>query len=119
SLSFFAGGSQSIRGYAYQSLGHEEYVVQPDGNTKRLVVGGDRLAIASVEYQYYFTDTWRGALFVDGGDAFDEGDFDAKVGAGFGVHYITPVGAVRVELANSVSEDNPDWYFHLTIGAEF
>jgi translocation and assembly module TamA len=119
SLSFFAGGSQSIRGYAYQSLGAEETVVQPDGSTRRLVVGGDRLAIASVEYQYYFTDTWRGALYVDGGDAFDEGNFDAKVGAGFGIHYITPVGAVRFELANSVSEQNPDWYFHLTIGAEF
>jgi translocation and assembly module TamA len=119
SLSFFAGGSQSIRGYAYQSLGHEETVIQPDGTTRRLVVGGNRLAIASGEYQYYFTDTWRGALFVDAGDAFDEGNFDTKVGAGFGVHYITPVGAVRVELANSVSEENPDWYFHLTIGAEF
>jgi translocation and assembly module TamA len=119
SLSFFAGGSQSIRGYAYQSLGHEEDVMQADGSTKSLVVGGDRLAVASLEYQYYFTDKWRGALFVDGGDAFDEGDFDAKVGAGFGIHYITPVGAVRVELANSVSENNPDWYLHLTIGVEF
>tara|TARA_B110000503_G_scaffold12013_3_gene16230 strand:- start:45418 stop:47109 length:1692 start_codon:yes stop_codon:yes gene_type:complete len=119
SLSFFAGGSQSIRGYAYQSLGYEEDVVQADGRTKSLVMGGDRLAVASLEYQYYFTDKWRGALFVDGGDAFDEGDFDAKVGAGFGIHYLTPVGAVRVELANSVSENNPDWYLHLTIGVEF
>jgi translocation and assembly module TamA len=119
SLSFFAGGSESIRGYAYQSLGVEESVLQGDGRTKTIVVGGDRLAIASLEYQYYFTNKWRGAIFVDGGDAFDAGDFDTKVGAGFGVHYITPVGAIRVELANSVSESNPDWYFHLTVGAEF
>ena len=119
SLRFFAGGSQSIRGYAYQSLGSEEEVVQADGSSKRIVVGGDRLAVASLEYQYYFTDKWRGALFVDGGDAFDGGDFDTKVGAGFGVHYITPVGAIRVELANSVSENNPSWYLHLSIGAEF
>lgn len=119
SLSFFAGGNQSIRGYSYQSLGPEEKVVRADGSTKTVVVGGDRLAIASLEYQYYFTDKWRGALYVDAGDAFDEGNFDAKVGAGFGVHYITPVGAVRIELANSVSEKNPDWYFHLTVGAEF
>ena len=119
SLSFFAGGSQSIRGYAYQSIGHDEYVQRADGSTKKLVVGGDRLVVGSLEYQYYFTDTWRGALYVDGGDAFDEGDFDARVGAGFGIHYITPVGAFRVELANSVSEDDPSWYFHLTIGAEF
>ena len=119
SLAFFAGGSQSIRGYAYQSLGDELTVVEPNGETKTLVVGGDRLVIGSLEYQYYFTDTWRGALFVDAGDAFDRGEFDAKVGAGFGVHYVTPVGAVRVELANSVSEDDPSWRLVFAIGAEF
>ncbi|MDG2046816.1 MAG: autotransporter assembly complex protein TamA [Halioglobus sp.] len=119
SLAFFAGGSQSIRGYAYQSLGDELTVVEPNGETETFVVGGDRLIIGSLEYQYYFTDTWRGALFVDGGDAFDKGEFDVKVGAGFGVHYITPVGPVRVELANSVSEDNPNWRLVLAIGAEF
>ena len=119
SLAFFAGGSQSIRGYAYQSLGDELTVVEPNGETETFVVGGDRLAIGSLEYQYYFTDTWRGALFVDAGDAFDKGEFDVKVGAGFGVHYITPVGPVRVELANSVSEDDPTWRLILAIGAEF
>jgi translocation and assembly module TamA len=119
SLAFFAGGSQSIRGYAYQSLGDELTVVEPNGETKTLVVGGDRLVIGSLEYQYYFTDTWRGALFVDAGDAFDRGEFDANVGAGFGVHYVTPVGAVRVELANSVSEDDPSWRLVFAIGAEF
>ena len=119
SLAFFAGGSQSIRGYAYQSLGDELTVVEPNGETKTFVVGADRLAIGSLEYQYYFTDTWRGALFVDAGDAFNGGDFDAKVGAGFGVHYVTPVGPVRVELANSVSEDDPSWRLLFAIGAEF
>ena len=119
SLAFFAGGSQSIRGYGYQSLGEEVVVVQPNGNSETLVVGGDRLLIGSFEYQYYFTDTWRGALFVDAGDAFDKGEFEAKVGAGFGAHYVTPVGAVRVELANSVSEANPSWRLVFTIGAEF
>ena len=119
SLAFFAGGSQSIRGYAYQSLGDELTVIEPNGEAETFVVGGDRLVIGSLEYQYYFTDTWRGALFVDAGDAFDKGEFDVKVGAGFGVHYITPVGPVRVELANSVSEDNPSWRLVLAIGAEF
>jgi translocation and assembly module TamA len=119
SLAFFAGGSQSIRGYAYQSLGDELTVVEPNGETKTFVVGGDRLAIGSLEYQYYFTANWRGALFVDAGDAFNGGEFDAKVGAGFGVHYVTPVGPVRVELANSVSEADPSWRLVFAIGAEF
>jgi len=29
------------------------------------------------------------------------------------------VGAIRVELANPLSKDNPSWRFHLAIGAEF
>ena len=119
SLTFFAGGSQNLRGFSYQSIGNEVAFTGPDGGTRNFTIGGDRLLIGSIEYQYYFTDTWRGALFVDGGDAFDEGEFDAHFGAGFGVHYMSPVGAIRLELANDVSEDNPSWRLHINIGAEF
>ncbi|MDP4789681.1 MAG: BamA/TamA family outer membrane protein, partial [Haliea sp.] len=66
-----------------------------------------------------FLRAWRGAVFVDAGDAFDEGEFEARVGAGFGLHYLTPVGALKIELANPISEKNPDWRFHINIGAEF
>lgn len=119
SLSFFAGGSQSIRGYGYQQVGVEVEVTRDDGRPQTLVIGGDRLLTGSVEYQYYFNDNWRGALFVDAGDAFDSTDFDVRVGPGFGIHYLSPVGAVRLEFANSISEDNPSWRMHLNIGAEF
>ncbi len=119
SLNFFAGGSQSIRGYAYQSLGNRIPIVKSDGSQRTIVVGGTRLIVGSVEYQYYVNETWRAALFLDGGDAFDPGEYEANYGAGFGVHYLTPVGAIKIELANPVSEDNPDWRIHINIGAEF
>ena len=119
SLNFFAGGSQSIRGYGYHSVGNEVRVTRESGDAVTLVVGGDRMVTASIEYQYYFNQTWRGAIFLDGGDAFDEGEFDLHLGAGFGVHYLTPVGAVRLEFANPISEDKPDWRIHFAIGAEF
>lgn len=119
SLSFFAGGSQSIRGYGYQSIGNEVKVTRENGSEQTLVIGGDRLVTASLEYQYYFTPTWRGAVFVDAGDAFDSTDFKVNVGPGFGVHYVSPVGAVRLEFANSVSDDDPSWRMVLNIGAEF
>ena len=61
-------------------------------------------------------DPWARAL---AGDAFDEGGFDAKYGPGFGVHYLSPVGAVRLELANGVSENGGDWRLVVNIGAEF
>ncbi len=119
SLGFFAGGSQSIRGYGYQSIGNELDVTRDDGSRQTLVVGGDRLVTATLEYQYYFTDSWRGALFVDAGDAFDSSDFNINVGPGFGIHYVSPVGAVRLEFANSASDDDPSWRMVLNIGAEF
>lgn len=119
SLGFFAGGSQSIRGYGYQSIGNELDTTRDDGSKQTLVVGGDRLVTATLEYQYYFTDTWRGAVFVDAGDAFDSSDFNLNVGPGFGIHYVSPVGAVRLEFANSASDDDPSWRMVLNIGAEF
>ncbi len=119
SLGFFAGGSQSIRGYGYQSIGNEVDTTRDDGSKQTLVIGGDRLITGTLEYQYYFTETWRGAVFVDAGDAFDSTDFEINVGPGFGVHYVSPVGAVRLELANSASDDDPSWRIVLNIGAEF
>jgi len=119
SLGFFAGGAQSIRGFAYQGIGNKISGVLPSGKHTTLVVGGDRLVTASMEYQYYFSEQWRGALFSDFGDAFDEGEFDANYSAGFGVHYLTIAGAIKVEVANSLSNDNPGWRLHLNIGAEF
>ena len=119
SLNFFAGGSQSIRGYSYQSLGNEVEVEQDDGSFRTFVVGGTRLVTASLEYQYIVNQNWRGAVFADAGDAFDEGDLDVNYGVGVGVHYLTPVGAIKMEIANPVGSDTPDWRFHFNIGAEF
>ena len=119
SLNFFAGGSNSIRGFGYQSIGNEIVAPNAEGEPRRLVVGGTRLLTASIEYQYYVNENWRAALFADGGDAFDESEFDLNYAAGFGVHYMTPVGAIKLELANSLSEDNPSWRIHVNVGAEF
>lgn len=117
SLAFFAGGDNSIRGYGYQSVGRE--VQAPAGSRRqRLVVGGTRLLTGSVEYQRYINEQWRIAAFVDGGDAFTDSNFDLKVGLGVGVHYLTPLGAVRIEIAQPVSESGASPRLHINIGAE-
>ncbi|MBV1916251.1 MAG: autotransporter assembly complex protein TamA [Pseudomonadales bacterium] len=119
SLGFIAGGSQSLRGFSYNSIGHEITATQPDGGQSTLTTGGDRLFTASLEYQYRFLENWRAAVFSDYGDAFNKNDFNAHYSAGFGIHYLSAVGALRAEIANSLSEDDPSWYLHLNIGAEF
>ena len=121
SLAFFAGGDNSIRGYGYQSIGREveSAVLGEDDDPRRLVVGGTRLLTGSLELQRYVTPSWRVALFADGGDAFVDDAFDMNVGVGLGVHYLSPVGALRFEIAEPVTDDELGFRVHINIGAEF
>lgn len=106
---FRAGGDQSIRGYAYQSLGVRE------GGA---VIGARYLAVGTVEYQHDFTQNWGGALFLDGGNAVDQiPNFRAVYGYGAGVRWISPAGSLNFDIARA-SEDGK-LRFHFTIGARF
>jgi translocation and assembly module TamA len=88
---FRAGGSRSVRGYKYQSLGPK------DGEA---VVGGRYLATGTAEYVRWFSPTWGGAVFADVGDAADaRGDLTANVGYGMGVRMRTPAGPLAVDVA--------------------
>lgn len=112
-LRFFAGGDESIRGYAYKSLG-------PKGRDKE-VVGGRNLVVASIGYEHRVLDDWVAALFLDGGNAFDSKSDKTYYGAGAGVRWLSPFGSVRVDLAWPLnkSDDSPrfkDWRFHLGFG---
>jgi translocation and assembly module TamA len=107
-LRFFAGGDQSIRGYDYKSLSTKE-----DG----YLIGGENLGIASIEYSYRFLPKWRGAVFVDGGNAFDQQFNDPiKVGAGLGVRWSSPIGPIRLDVAAGVSEASVPIRLHFFIG---
>ncbi len=121
SLRFFAGGDQSIRGFAYQTLGPKIDLENDDGTLSTINIGGRYLMVGSVEYQYYLTDSWRVAAFVDSGNAFDVYDSDAfeiVTSVGGGVHWISPIGPVRFDVGYGISESSPPWRLHITIGAE-
>lgn len=118
SLRFFSGGDQSIRGYAYQSVGPVTTFMQGEKIGENREVGGTHLLTASLEYQYYFREQWRGALFIDGGSVTNHAQLDPTYGIGTGIHYISPVGAIRLDFGYSVSEESPSWRIHFTLGAE-
>ncbi|BDY05639.1 autotransporter assembly complex family protein [Ferrimonas sp. YFM] len=118
SMRFFAGGDTSIRGFSYQSLGPKVEIIDDEGNTREAVVGGRYLAVASLEYQYYLNDSWRLATFVDGGNAFNTNDFTPVYSVGLGVHWISPVGPIKLDVGYGISEDDPPWRIHITIGAD-
>jgi translocation and assembly module TamA len=118
SLRFFAGGDQSIRGFAYQSIGSTIPVSSDPDNAEVIVVGGTRLIVGSVEYQYYINNKWRLALFTDGGSVADKGEFKPVYSVGSGLHYISPVGAIKVDLAYGIKEGDGQWRLHINLGAE-
>jgi translocation and assembly module TamA len=106
---FRAGGDQSLRGYAYQSLGLRE---------SSAVLGVRYLAVSTVEYQHDFTESWGGTVFVDSGNAVDKlSDFRAVHGYGLGVRWMSPAGSLNFDIARA-SEDGK-LRFHFTIGARF
>jgi len=118
SLRFYAGGDQSIRGFAYQSIGSTIPASSDPDETKTINVGGTRLMVASIEYQYYLNKKWRLALFSDGGSVANKGEFEPVYSLGSGIHYMSPVGAVKFDLAYGIKDDQKDWRIHINLGAE-
>lgn len=111
SLRFYAGGDRSVRGYGYRAIGP----VLGD-----VVVGAPYLATAGVEYERMFSANWGAAAFVDAGDAFAErGGFEARVGAGLGLRWRSPVGPVRLDLAHGFDRTLGDTIrIHFSMGPD-
>lgn len=108
-LRYFAGGDLSVRGYGYQDLGPV--------NANGRVIGGRYLLTASAEYEQALDREWAVAGFVDGGNAYDSGQFEPEFGVGVGVRWRSPVGLVRLDLA--VPLDDPGAIRpHLVIGPD-
>lgn len=108
-LLFRAGGDDSVRGYAYRSLG-----VWRDG----VVVGGRAMSTGSLELGHPLSSRmpslW-GALFVDAGDAAERfGNLQPKVGYGAGVRWRSPVGPLRLDLA--YGSEVQRWRLHFSVG---
>jgi len=106
---FRAGGTQSIRGYPYESLG----VKRGDA-----VVGGRYLAVVSLEYQHRITAAYSAAAFVDYGNAGDSwAEFDPVAGYGVGLRWRTPIGPVNLDVAYGQALSR--FRMHFSIGYTF
>jgi len=104
---FRAGGTGSVRGYAYQSLGIKE---------GEATVGGRYLAVVSAEYTHWLNDDWGLALFVDAGDAVDAlADARLAAGYGFGIRWRSPAGPIGADLAYGEREGRLQLHFSLSI----
>jgi len=122
---FFAGGDNTVRGFAQDRLG-EPATLDRNG----LPTGGNALVVFNTEVR---VPVWRGlvaAAFVDAGNVFqrvsglDLGEI--RGAAGFGVRYLSPIGPIRVDLgfklsqltfANGTKEGRTA--LHITVGQAF
>ncbi len=103
---FRTGGDNSVRGYAYESLGVEE------GGS---IVGGRYLLVGSIEYIHWIRPQWGAAVFYDAGNAVDDtSDFEAAVGYGVGARWYSPVGSLNLDVA--YGEEVDDYRVHFTAG---
>src|SRR4030095_6035590 len=91
---FRTGGSLTVRGYDFESLGVEQ------GGA---IVGGRALVVGSIEYVKWLRrwgGNWGVAAFVDAGDAAERfRDLDPALGYGVGVRWRTPAGPLAVDVA--------------------
>ena len=109
-LLFRAGGDNSVRGYAYQSLGP----TASDGSD----VGGRVLLTGSAELarpiSARYPALW-GAVFVDAGNAAQRwSDYKPVLGYGLGLRVRSPVGSLRLDIARG--EALQRWRLHFSVG---
>ncbi|HSN31496.1 MAG TPA: autotransporter assembly complex family protein [Ideonella sp.] len=106
---FRTGGDQTVRGYAFESIGVEQ---------AGAVVGGRRLLVGSLELTHWVAENWGVAAFVDGGNAWDSGvRSDIATGYGLGARFRTPIGPIRADLAYGALKS--DWRLHFSVGYGF
>lgn len=111
SLRYFAGGDNSVRGYAYESLGPKD--------DEGVSVGGKQVVTGSFEYDHRVAESWVLAGFMDAGNAYNDEIKKIFVGAGLGFRWLAPFGSLRIDIAYPVSEQPElgDWRLHIGFGA--
>ncbi len=88
---FRTGGSNTVRGYPYLSLGVKE---------GEATVGGRYLLVMSAEYTHWLTAQWGAAVFVDAGNATDDWQaISPALGYGMGARWKSPAGPLGIDLA--------------------
>ncbi len=107
---FFAGGDNSLRGFDYRALGPRD----EDGK----VVGGRYLALGSLELEHGIRGAWSGAVFSDFGNAVDSLSDPFEYSVGAGLRWQSPIGPLRIDIANGMSDEDKPWRLHIVVGPD-
>jgi len=90
-LLFRTGGSTTVRGYDFESLGVDENGV---------VLPGRYYGVASIDATHWIDESWGLAAFLDAGNAVDSlSNVHLALGYGIGARVRTPLGPFRLDVA--------------------
>jgi outer membrane protein insertion porin family len=114
---FYAGGSNSVRGFGRRRLGPRSPADDP--------IGGRSVLEGSLEMRQRVAEELGGVIFLDFGSVSLR-SFDPRLGglewaAGFGGRYATPLGPVRLDVGFPFRRPKNDrgWQIHLSVGQAF
>jgi translocation and assembly module TamA len=108
---FYGGGSTTVRGFKYQSIGP----LFADGNPQ----GGAAIDAATIELRQRVWKNIGAAVFVDAGQVnTSNAPFQGKLqeGVGIGARYYTPIGPIRVDVATPITKPPHGDSFELYLG---
>jgi outer membrane protein assembly factor BamA len=115
---YFAGGSNTHRGYKRERLGPKDSEDNPQG--------GELAVLTGAELRFPLWKVFEGSLFLDGGQVWLDkshasfGDFSWAVGPGLSIR--SPVGPIRFDYGiriNPPDDGEPNQVFHFAIGYAF